>query len=113
MADSTECSDSQYQQVTCIDEDGKFFLDAFRRNSTLQEQKRSSMLMLYKHLKKACCATDTSDPRTQEGISKHAFFRCLIASTSKTFFALEELSFNETRREKTPIFVDASHLLIL
>ena len=28
-------------------------------------------------------------------------------------FALEELSFNETRREKTPIFVDASHLLIL
>ena len=28
-------------------------------------------------------------------------------------FALEELSFNETRREKTPIFVYASHLLIL
>ena len=30
---------------------------------------------------------------------------------TEDFFALEELSFNETRREKTPIFVDARHLL--
>ena len=28
--EDTECRDSQYQQVTCIDEDGSFFLDAFR-----------------------------------------------------------------------------------
>ena len=31
--------------------------------------------------------------------------------STEDIFALEELSFNETRREKTPIFVDARHLL--
>ena len=32
---------------------------------------------------------------------------------TEDIFALEELSFNETRLEKTPIFVDALHLLNL
>ena len=45
MADSTECSESQYQQVTCIDEDGSFFSTRFVETQ-LFWSKMSSMLML-------------------------------------------------------------------
>ena len=45
LADSTECSESQYQQVTCIDEDGSFFSTRFVETQLIWS-KMSSMLML-------------------------------------------------------------------
>ena len=47
-------------------------------------------------------------------VAQHTLLSSDVRSIrTEDIFALDELSFNETRRAKNPIFVDARHLLIL
>ena len=53
-------------------------------------------------------------PWSEVSVAQHTLLSPDVYSIrTGDIFALEELSFNEMRREQTPIFVDARHLLIL
>ena len=52
-------------------------------------------------------------PWSEVSVAQHILLSSDVYSIrTEDIFALEELSFNETGREKTPIFVDARQLLI-